>query len=150
MLKSSLIIFLFFTLNTSVFSQDRTQDSIKNQARKIQKNPQNQNALPYLHCPLQIQFNPYDSVAGYLEIHHPDGKLYRKEKIYSPQYHYMIWDACDWPKETFIVYLYCNHNVALNKFKVINPPQNGQIGNIGEVKDLRKPKNKWLCSKKKW
>ena len=150
MLKCLSIILLFFILITPGFTQTKVQDSIKNQSNKIQKNPQNQNALPYLLCPLEIQFNPYDSVAGYLEIYHPDGKLYRKEKIYSPQYHFMTWDACDWSKETFTVYLYSDHGVALNMFKVINPPQNGRIGNIGEIQDLRKHRHKWLCRKKKW
>ena len=145
----SLLFLLFSSCGFAQGKKDSLPKLNREQAVK-QKNGalQGQNALPYLHCPLEIRFNPYDSIAGYMEIHHPDGKLYKTSKIDYPQYHFQTWEACDWPKETFLVYLYSNHGTALNKFKVQYPPVEGQIGNTGDIQDLRKRKHKWLCSKK--
>ncbi len=144
MLKVSAISFFIIGLNFSLSAQDKASDSLAKQSVKKYPDRQAQYALPYLHCPLEIRFNPYDSVAGYMDIRHLNNKPYKTSKITYPQYHFQTWEACDWPRETFMVYLYSNHGVLLNKFKVMNPPQNGQVGNIGEIQDMRKKRKKLL------
>lgn len=138
-------IIFFFSIQILSFFIAKGQekvDSVTNLKKNAQQNnahfKQQNNALPYLHCPLQINFNPYDSSAGYMMIYFKNKKLYIKAEITYPQYHLLIYEACDWPKDTFRVELYTKHGFLLNKFQIRNPPVTGQIGNFGEIKDMRK------------
>ncbi len=126
-------------------------DSMLKVIHAIQNQYKNNNALPYTKCPLEIRFDPYDSVAGYILLYDTNNIIYLRVDIYYPQYHHLIYEACDWSKQKFTAYLYTKNGSKLNSFTVLNPPQNGQIGNVGPFKDLRKMKKskRTRSSKKK-
>lgn len=109
---------------------------------ETEKQVQQHNALPYLQCPLTIRFEPYDSVAGYILMFDTNHILYTKIGIFYPQYHYVIYEACNWPKGLFTCYLYSIHGTLLNKFQVQNLPFTGKSENVGPFVDLRKIKKK--------
>lgn len=139
--KKTLVLYLFF-ISAFVCAQQndslRKADSIQKALYTIQNQYKNNNALPYAHCPLEIKFEPYDSVAGYILLYDTSKVLYLKLDIYYPAYHYLIFEACDWSKQKYTAYLYSKYGNKLNSFVVANPPQNGQVGNVGPFKDLRK------------
>ncbi len=140
-MKKALVLYLLFSSAFASAQQNdslRKADSIQKALHTIQIQNKNNNVLPYMHCPLEIKFEPYDSVAGYILLYDTNNVLYLKADIYYPKYHHLIYEACDWSNQKYTAYLYSKYGNKLNSFVVVNPPQNGQVGNVGPYKDLRK------------
>ncbi len=130
------ILIILFIFPLSVFSQ--VPDSLRPHLDN-----QNNNPLPYLHCPVEIHFNLYNESDGYIIIKDKLGKEFKKVEIEYPQYPFMIFDDCNWPNGKYTMYTYNLKNKLLNtcRLEINSQNRNGKV-NVGEFMDRRKAKIK--------